>query len=89
MRNIDTNKGHIRRTAGVLAALVCILLIPTVSLAAGFGPDDRVDGMRFATDLAFYAGAFSTAVTASVNPFTCAGAHLPSVAKWSVGRRGV
>ena len=68
MRNIDTNKGHIRRTAGVLTALVCILLIPTVSLAAGFGPDDRVDGMRFATDLAFYAGAFSTAVTASVNP---------------------
>jgi len=39
-----------------------------VSLAAGYDPSYKADNARFVTDLAFYAGAFSTAVTASVNP---------------------
>ena len=68
MRHIETNKTYLRRTAGIFATLLCLLLIPMVSLAAGFDPSYKNDEARFVTDLAFYAGAFSTAVTASVNP---------------------
>lgn len=68
MRHIETNKTYLRRTAGILATLLCLMLIPMVSLAAGFDQSYKADDARFVTDLAFYAGAFSTAVTASVNP---------------------
>ena len=69
MRQLDTNKTMLKRSAGALAALLCLLLIPTVSLAAGFGGTNQAaQTTRYATDLAIYAGAFSTAVTASVNP---------------------
>ena len=43
-------------------------MIPMISLASGFGMSNQADAASFATDLAFYAGAFSTAVTASINP---------------------
>lgn len=65
MRVIETDNARLKRTIGVFAALLCVFLIPMVSLAAG---PDTSGGSRFVTDLAFYAGAFSTAVTASVNP---------------------
>lgn len=65
---METNKTYLRRTIGVFVILLCLLLIPMVSLAAGFDPSYKADDARFVTDLAFYAGAFSTAVTASVNP---------------------
>ena len=68
MRHMETNKTYLRRTIGVFATLLCLLLIPTVSLAAGLDPSYKADDAHFVTDLAFYAGAFSTAVTASVNP---------------------
>ena len=68
MRHMETNRTYLRRTTGVFATLLCLLLIPMVSLAAGFDPSYKADDARFVTDLAFYAGAFSTAVTASVNP---------------------
>ena len=54
--------------AGVLTALMCLLLIPMISLASDTGSDAASGASSFATDLAFYGGAFSTAVTASVNP---------------------
>jgi len=66
--SLDTKRTHIKRAAGVLTTLMCIALIPMVSLAAGFKPLYEPDTVSFATDLAFYAGAFSTAVTASINP---------------------
>ena len=66
--SLDLKKTHMKRALGVLAALMCVALIPMVSLAAGFTPLHEPDTVTFATDLAFYAGAFSTAVTASINP---------------------
>lgn len=45
-----------------MTALMCVAMIPLISMADGGEP------ATLATDLAFYAGAFSTAVTASVNP---------------------
>ena len=68
MRQLETNKTTLRRTTGVFSALLCLLLIPMVSLAAGPGSTYSAQTTRYATDLAIYAGAFSTAVTASVNP---------------------
>ena len=65
---LKLNRSHMRRVVGVLAGLTCLLLISTISYAAGFGPSGAPDTAQFATDLAFYGGAFSTAVTASVNP---------------------
>ena len=60
MRIIETDNARLKRTIGVFAALLCVFLIPMVSLAAG---PDTSGGSRFVTDLAFYAGAFSTAVS--------------------------
>ena len=68
MRLIQNNHAHLRRTVGLLSCLMCLILIPTVSLASGTGMMPQADAASFATDLAFYAGAFSTAVTASINP---------------------
>ena len=62
------NKSYMRRIVGAFAAIMCLFLIPMISYAAGFGPSGAPDTAQFATDLAFYGGAFSTAVTASVNP---------------------
>ena len=68
MRLIDNNHAHLRRATGALVCLLCLIMIPTVSLASGFGISAEANTASFATDLAFYAGAFSTAVTASINP---------------------
>lgn len=68
MRLTLNNHAHLRRAAGSFACLMCLILIPMVSLAAGTGMSAEADASHFATDLAFYAGAFSTAVTASINP---------------------
>ena len=68
MRLTLNNHALLRRAAGAFACLVCLILIPMVSLAAGTGMSAEADASHFATDLAFYAGAFSTAVTASINP---------------------
>ena len=68
MRTTLNNHAHLRRAAGAFACLMCLILIPMVSLAAGTGMSAEADASHFATDLAFYAGAFSTAVTASINP---------------------
>ena len=72
---LDSNKTRLRRTVGVFAALICVAMIPMISLAAGPGTgigtgisNYIAEPASLATDLAFYAGAFSTAVTASVNP---------------------
>lgn len=68
---LESTKTRLKRTMGAFTALFCVLLIPMISLAAGTGGIgiSREAGVAdFATDLAFYAGAFSTAVTASVNP---------------------
>lgn len=64
----DISKSYLKKATGALVALMCILLVPMISCAAGFGPTRAPDTASFATDLAFYGGAFSTAVTASVNP---------------------
>ena len=66
--SLELNKTHLKRVVGALIALMCVILIPTISYAAGFGTSGAPDTAKFATDLAFYGGAFSTAVTASVNP---------------------
>ena len=68
MRLLESDKTRLRRTAGALIALMCVALIPMISLAAGFGSNRAPEPASFATDLAFYSGAFSTAVTASINP---------------------
>jgi len=52
----------------MLSALMCIMMIPAICLASGFGAYGAPETASFATDLAFYGGAFSTAVTASINP---------------------
>ena len=65
MHCIDTGNKRLKRTVCAFTALLFVLLIPMISLAAG---PDSSGTSGFATDLAFYAGAFSTAVTASVNP---------------------
>lgn len=59
---IDLNKTKKKTIIGVMTALMCVAMIPLISMADGGEP------ATLATDLAFYAGAFSTAVTASVNP---------------------
>ena len=68
MRLLENNHALLKRAAGAFACLMCLILIPMVSLAAGTGMSAEADASHFATDLAFYAGAFSTAVTASINP---------------------
>ena len=68
MRLIQNNHALLRRSVGLLACFMCLIMIPMVSLASGFGISNQADAASFATDLAFYAGAFSTAVTASINP---------------------
>ena len=68
MRLTLNNHALLRRATGAFACLMCLILIPMVSLAAGTGMSAEADASHFATDLAFYAGAFSTAVTASINP---------------------
>ena len=59
---LDLNKTKQKTFIGVMTALMCVAMIPLISMADGGEP------ATLATDLAFYAGAFSTAVTASVNP---------------------
>ena len=66
--SLEINKNRLRRTAGILSALICIITIPAICLASGFVPYRAPETASFATDLAFYGGAFSTAVTASINP---------------------
>ena len=68
MRLDISDKKILKRGVSALIALLCIALIPAVSHAAGVGPSHEVTSAGFATELAFYAGAFSTAVTASLNP---------------------
>ena len=68
MRLIESKKTYLRRATGALVCLMCLLMIPMVSMASGYGMSGQANAASFATDLAFYAGAFSTAVTASVNP---------------------
>lgn len=68
MHLVESNSKRLKRSVSALIALMCLMSIPMVSLAVGFGPYREVTATSFATDLAFYAGAFSTAVTASVNP---------------------
>lgn len=68
MRLTVNNHAHLRRSVGLLACFMCLILIPMISLASGYGMSYQSDAASFATDLAFYAGAFSTAVTASINP---------------------
>ena len=68
MRLTLNNHALLRRATGALVCLMCLILIPMVSLATGTGMSAEADASHFATDLAFYAGAFSTAVTASINP---------------------
>lgn len=68
MRLTVNNHAHLRRSVGLLACFMCLILIPMISLASGYGVSNQSDKASFATDLAFYAGAFSTAVTASINP---------------------
>ena len=68
MRLIQNNHAHLKRSVGLLLCLMCLFMIPMISLASGFGISPQADAASFATDLAFYAGAFSTAVTASINP---------------------
>ena len=68
MRLTVNNHAHLRRSVGLLACFMCLILIPMISLASGYGVSNQSDAASFATDLAFYAGAFSTAVTASINP---------------------
>ena len=60
---LDSKKTQKKITLGALIALMCLISIPIISLA-----DGAAEPASLATDLAFYAGAFSTAVTASVNP---------------------
>ena len=60
MRLTLNNHALLRRAAGAFACLMCLILIPMVSLAAGTGMSAEADASHFATDLAFYAGAFST-----------------------------
>ena len=66
--SLDLKKTYMKRATGMLVAIMCVALIPMVSLASGFTPLYEPEPVTFATDLAFYAGAFSTAVTASINP---------------------
>jgi len=55
--------------AGVLIAVLCLYLIPMISLAAGFGCDTQLPSAnQYTWQLTYYAGVFSTAVTCSVNP---------------------
>lgn len=60
---LDSKKIQKKTLVGALIALMCLMTIPLISLADGTG-----EPASLAADLAFYAGAFSTAVTASVNP---------------------
>ena len=58
MRLTLNNHALLRRATGAFACLMCLILIPMVSLAAGTGMSAEADASHFATDLAFYAGAF-------------------------------
>lgn len=66
--SLDKNRPNFKNATGILTTVLCVVLIPMVSLAAGFRPLYEPDTVSFAPDFAFYAGAFSTAVTASINP---------------------
>ena len=55
--------------AGVLIALLCLYIVPMISLAAGFSHGVQSSSMdSYTWQLTYYAGVFSTAVTCSVNP---------------------
>ena len=66
--SLNKNKTLLKRFTCAFSALMCLFMIPMISLAAGSGPYMAPETASFATDLAFYGGAFSTAVTASINP---------------------
>ena len=64
-RSVRINKG----LAGVLIAILCLYVVPMISLAAGFGNAAQTPSTDYYTwQLTYYAGVFSTAVTCSVNP---------------------
>ena len=64
-RSMRTNK----YLTGVFIALICLYLIPMISLAAGLGYDTQLPSTdQYTWQLTYYAGVFSTAVTCSVNP---------------------
>lgn len=55
--------------ASVIIALLCLYIIPMISLAAGFSHAAQPQPTDYYTwQLTYYAGVFSTAVTCSVNP---------------------
>ena len=53
--------------AGVAIAILCLLIVPMISLAAGNGTGVQPPNY-YTWQLTYYAGVFSTAVTCSVNP---------------------
>ena len=59
------NKPGYKRLAAVYTALMCLVIISTVSLASGAS---ATDPMSYAGSLATYAGVFSTCIVTSVNP---------------------
>ena len=59
------NKPGYKRLAAVYTAMMCLVLISTVSLASGVS---ATDPMGYAGSLATYAGVFSTCIVTSVNP---------------------
>lgn len=69
MYQLDLGRSKLKRTTMIAIIFMCLLTIPMVSLAAGFGSNGEVDTARFGRSLSHYSGAFSTAVTVSVNPF--------------------
>ena len=70
MLRLESRSVQIKKyLAGVLIAVLCLYLIPLISLAAGFGCDTQLPSVDQSTwQLTYYAGVFSTAVTCSVNP---------------------
>ena len=69
MSLIDSKKSRYKMKVAIAIALTCIIVFPMLSVAAGYVTTGEVETARFSRGLSHYSGAFSTAVSVSVNPF--------------------
>lgn len=68
MYQLDLGRSKLKRTTMIAIIFMCLLTIPMVSLAAGFGSAQDANVPGFERALGNSAGVFSLCVTSSLNP---------------------
>ena len=68
MFQLETSKSRLKRCVAIYIILVCLISIPMVSYAGGFGITEARKNTAYTRALSDYSGVFSTCVSSSVNP---------------------